>query len=319
MDSVYRFFSSVLSNILPRYIGVESTNRCNLKCPVCATSQYMHRDKGEMTIELFQTLIDQIDWKVKMINLGYSGEPLLNKNLFALIRLAGKKGIKVGFETNGFFVEDFAEEIVASGTDYINIAIDGASQESLVKYRVGSDFERIVRGIKRLTQLKKSKESNRPLVALQFLIMRHNQDEIDFVRSLAKECGVDELKIKTFNVDLGFWLTEEKRKGLLQQFEPTNKAYSRYNTNRKGEIFSKTRPYCKYVFTSPVILYNGDVSLCCLDFNGEYLLGNIKTDSLKSIWKGERYNQLRSKACRRALEICRKCSFDYSVNTKLDL
>lgn len=312
-----RIAVSYLPGVMPRYLGVESVNYCNLKCPVCATSQYMKRKRGEMTPELFKILLSQIAWKVEMINFGYSGEPLLNKQLFTLIRMAKQKGIKSGFDTNGFFVEDYAQEIISSGVHYVNIALDGASQEKLVKYRVGSDFEKVLRGIKKLSDLKRSSGGSAPFIALQFLLMRHNEDDLDFIKGVARDCHVDALRVKSFNLDLGFWHSDEERKRLLEEFGPENKQFSRYLLDGRGEIIKKKLPICVYPFTSPVILFNGDVSLCCLDFNGEYIVGNITKDSLRSIWKNKAYNALRRKAMIRKLEICRKCSFDYSVNKNL--
>ncbi len=317
IDLVSRGIASWGSRRLPRYIVVESTNKCNLRCPVCATANNMKRDRGEMSVELFRELLRQLDWKIKMINFGYSGEPLLNRNLFLLIKLAKAKGINSGFDTNGFFVGDFVNDIIEAKTSYINISIDGASQESLVKYRRGGDFERIVRGIRRLCSLKASLKLREPFICLQFLLMKHNENELGFVKTLARECAVDELRLKTFNTSLGLWLSATETDSLLAQFEPENKLYSRYRKNRRGGRVVKKRFFCIYPFTSPVILYNGDVSLCCLDFNGENIVGNIKKETLKTIWRSFRYNSLRAKALTRSLSICKNCSFGYSENKKI--
>lgn len=295
--------------ILPRYIVVESVNYCNLKCPVCATSQHMRRAKGAMSIDLFSRLLRQIDWKVKMLNFGYSGEPLLNKDLFLMIQKANSKGMPCGFDTNGTLVEDFAGEIVDSEVSFINIALDGVSQETIGKYRIGSDFSKIVNGIKKLVKYRKSKNRLHPVISLQFLIMRHNEGELEDIKRLAGELGVDELRIKTFNLDLGFWLSPDQKKEISRDFLPVNPEYSRYVVSGTKKILPRKRTACFYPFTSPVILHNGDVSLCCLDFNGEYIIGNITKNSLKDIWRSKLYRDYRDRIIGNRLEVCQKCAF----------
>lgn len=302
------------SYLLPRYIVAEATNKCNLRCPVCATANAMRRPGGEMSIDLFACLLSQITWKIKMINFGYSGEPLLNRQLFTMIRMANARGIPSGFDTNGLLVENYALEIIGSGLAYINIALDGLSQETLSQYRYGSDFKKIVAGIRALSGYKQSKRKKNPFISIQFLAMRHNQKDMPLIKKFAHTLGADEVKIKTFNPDMGFWLKDSKREAFMEKFLPADQEYSRYKKADNGRFISKKKKFCIYPFSSPVVLFNGDVSLCCLDFNGEHILGNIRESSLGTIWKSHRYNEYRKKVASKSLDICRKCTFDFSVN-----
>ncbi|MEX2720399.1 MAG: radical SAM/SPASM domain-containing protein [Candidatus Wukongarchaeota archaeon] len=53
--------------------------------------------------------------------------------------------------------------------------------------------------------------------------------------------------------------------------------------------------YCKSLFRTCVILWNGDVTLCCHDLKGKRVIGNIKNNSLKDIWNCDKYKKLRKK------------------------
>jgi len=304
------YFSRVVARGMPRYIVVEATNRCNLQCPVCATSQYMKRPRGDMSLRLFETLLEQITWRVKMLNFGYSGEPLLNPQLLAMVARAKDKRIRCGFDTNGTLIKKYAEDIVRAKTYYVNIAFDGTSQESLEKYRRGSDYQALLEGVRALCGYKRSARTRVPIVALQFLVMRHNEGELSRVKTIARELGVDRLHIKSFNADLGFWLSREEKNRLIDEFSPRDPLYQRYTSTHTV----KKRKFFIYPFTSPVILYNGDVSLCCLDFNGRHIAGTITREDLATIWRGRAYERLREQVRRGTLDICRQCSFDYSVN-----
>jgi MoaA/NifB/PqqE/SkfB family radical SAM enzyme len=51
---------------------------------------------------------------------------------------------------------------------------------------------------------------------------------------------------------------------------------------------------CTFPFREMVIRYDGDISLCCLDFGSEYVTGNCLVNNLKDIWYGEKFNAARS-------------------------
>lgn len=53
--------------------------------------------------------------------------------------------------------------------------------------------------------------------------------------------------------------------------------------------------YCKSLFRTCVILWNGDVTLCCHDLKGKKVIGNIYYNSLKDIWNCDEYKKLRKK------------------------
>lgn len=302
---VFHGWPKLASFRLPRHIVVEATNRCNLRCPVCATSQHMNRPKEDFPLGLFDALLKQITWKVTMLNFGYSGEPLLNKNLTEMIRRGSSRNIPCGFDTNGVLVAEYAKELVGAKTAYINIALDGLKQETLIRYRLGSDFKSIVEGIKKIVAVKAAAHAKLPRISIQFLAMKHNEHEITEIVKLARKLTVDELKIKTFNPDLGFWLSPAEKQKVIASFMPETLQLRRL----------QRKHLCMYPFTSPVILNNGDVSLCCLDFNGTHTCGNITENTLEKIWKGKAYIKLRSAVAQNKLALCKECNFDYSVNT----
>src|SRR3989344_6910752 len=84
----------------PPVVGIESTNNCNLDCVMCPR-QEMIRPVEDMRVPLFEQTVDQLAGKTEFIWLQDYGEPFLNKNIFAMIRYARAKGLKVGISTNG--------------------------------------------------------------------------------------------------------------------------------------------------------------------------------------------------------------------------
>jgi len=65
--------------------------------------------------------------------------------------------------------------------------------------------------------------------------------------------------------------------------------------------------HCSMVMSMMTVLWNGDIALCCCDFNGDYLIGNIREKSIDTLWKSGQLSDYRGKALRRELEICKAC------------
>jgi len=84
-----------------------------------------------------------------------------------------------------------------------------------------------------------------------------------------------------------------------------------YDDTYKNPIFCK-----KVFFELPINCY-GEVFLCCHDWKGTYLLGNVLCSSLESVVKGERYQNLLSMSHKRRINknappICRRCRYAFS-------
>jgi len=93
---------SYLFQKIPSMIIIETTNICNLRCPVCPTTIDMHRSRGFMDFDLYKSIIDEFDGHKKKpeIAMNFSGEPMLHKNVLKYANILGKLG-GVEIITNG--------------------------------------------------------------------------------------------------------------------------------------------------------------------------------------------------------------------------
>lgn len=58
------------------------------------------------------------------------------------------------------------------------------------------------------------------------------------------------------------------------------------------------------------ILWNGDVTLCCYDYNGSNVIGNIGNNSMEEIWHSVKIEQIRDtfkNHTTNTLSLCNKC------------
>jgi radical SAM protein with 4Fe4S-binding SPASM domain len=289
----------------PYSIAFEPTSYCNLKCKECPTGkQQLTRKTGNMDFDTLKTVIDQLYPYLFFTNFSFQGEPFMNPLLPDLIRYAAKKKIYTSTSTNGHFLNSINSElIIRSGLDRIIISIDGTDQETYSAYRTGGDLQTVIKGIKNLVEEKKTLNSDKPYIILQFLVMKTNEHQISQIKKLAKELGADKLQLKSAqfcdlsNIDI-----------LL----PEKSRYARYYKTRDSKLMIKKAlsNKCYKMWHSAVVTWDGEVVPCCFDKNAEHRFGNINTETVKNIWKNKLYNEFRSKVLksRKSIVICQNCS-----------
>jgi radical SAM protein with 4Fe4S-binding SPASM domain len=267
--------------------------------------------KGNFTPELFQLVLDQADWPLDTIYFGWSGEPLLNKDLFPMVRMAADRRIKTHTNTNGMLVGRWAAEILDSGLGFIGIDLDGLDQETLAAYRVNAKWDTIVSGVRELVRLRAERRQKTPTISLQLIVMRQTEDRIQEFVELGCDLGADQVFLKSFNVDLGNWMTEEDHKRTAETYLPREQRYSRYlfDGERLQVKPAILKARCPEAHGGMTILQNGDVVLCCIDFKANHIMGNIRQTPLREIWMSRSYQQIRGAVDRRELTLCKTCTF----------
>ena len=311
MASIY--FSFQLTKLLrrpvqwgiPMTISVEPTTACNLRCPECPSGlRSFTRDTGNMKEDFFRKLIDDMGRKLTWLIFYFQGEPYINSKFLDMVSYAHMKGIYTITSTNGHFLHpENARKTVASGLDRILISVDGATQDVYEQYRIEGKLETVLQGARNLVQAKKDANSNTPHIVFQMLVVKPNEHQIDTIKKLAKEIGVDEVKLKTAQV-------YEYETG--NELIPTLDKYSRYKQNADGTwaVKNKLLNHCWKLWHACVITWDGIVVPCCFDKDAIHRLGDLKKNSFKEIWKGAAYEGFRNKLSggRKEIDICTNCT-----------
>ena len=163
----------------PIHLDIEATNRCNLKCVYCDKLEYLSPDQmGDMDFDMFKRIVDEgSDYGLCSIKLSYRGEPLLHPQLPQMVAYAkGKDILDVYFNTNGMLLsEDRCAQLIDAGLDRISVSMDGYDSIAFEKYRRGASFDRIVKNIDRLRDLRGRKSVAHPKIRIQTV----NLPEID--------------------------------------------------------------------------------------------------------------------------------------------
>lgn len=274
----------------PVYLLIEPTNNCNFKCVMCPRKN-MIRPLGQMELQLFQKIIDEVEGKVEFIWLHFFGEPLMNKKIIDFINYAGGKGITLGMSTNGFFLDNnIINELLNSKLDLLLISIDSLSQDTFQKIRLGGDLSIILKNVDIL--LKCHKQKNSPLnIVLSMINLPFNQKELNhFLSNWKKSSGIN-VVIKPFDNFAG------------QEEDIVKLSTSVKNYNEELQ--------CVEPWRGLAIGWDGQIVPCCYDFDYKYPLGNVHDSSIFDIWNSNKMMLLReahAKKRKRNIGLCNNCS-----------
>lgn len=295
----------ILLGSKPFAMSIEPTTACNLGCPECPSGlKSFTRPTGNIDLKKLDEWASQVKNHVWWVNVYFQGEPFIHKQFIEMTRLLKKHGLFVNTSSNMHFVtEKNAEAIVLSGLDRIVISIDGATQETYEAYRKNGKLEKVIQGTRALVNAKKKLKRKKPALIFQFLVTSANEHEMEDIKKLAKDLGVDRLNFKTLQV-----YDFENGHPLL----PKNLKYSRYKPGPDGRWVLKNPLHneCWRMWTSCMVTWDGRVVPCCFDKDAKYQLGQLTGNTFAEIWNGEKYRQFRNQILRnrKSIDICRNCS-----------
>ncbi len=255
----------------PPVVDIGTTNMCNANCIMCPHSKL--KDIGTMEIGQYKKIIDDCaKFKVKIITLSFFGEPLLDKTLIEKIEYAKSKNIFVAFYTNTSLLnKTWASKLLKSKLDSITISFDSNNKETYEKIRRGLKFDIVKKNILNLIKLRKEKDSKLK-INLVVVELEENKDEI---KSFYKEW---EKKVDSINIiNMRNWASAIDKKGTEESFH--------YRGNKRSP--------CALLWQKMVVDWNSDVVLCCDDYSHQIVLGNLKNQTIKQIWKGDKLKEIR--------------------------
>lgn len=289
----------------PVSISFEPTTSCNLRCPECPSGlRAFTRPTGMLENQFFRQTIDEMHKELLYLIFYFQGEPYLNPAFLDMVQYAASRKIYTATSTNAHYLTDEnARKTVESGLDRLIISIDGTTQEVYEQYRVGGRLDKVLAGAKNIVKWKKTLNSSKPFVVFQFLVVKPNEHQIEDVKQLAKEVGVDDVWFKTAQI----YDYEKDPNQLITTIDK----YSRYK--KKGDVYepkNKLANHCWKLWHANVITWDGLVVPCCFDKDAQHQLGNLKEMSFRETWNNESYKMFRKQLMnsRKNIDICSNCS-----------
>ncbi len=226
---------------LPLWLLAELTYRCPLQCPYCSNPLDYAQHQTELSTEEWCDVFDQAR-EMGAVQLGFSGgEPLVRQDLEQLVKHAHNLGFYTNLITSGMgLTQQRIENLKNAGLDHIQVSFQ-ASDPVVNNALAGSKhaFEQ------KYEMCKLIKQYNYPMV-LNFVIHRHNIDQIEDIIELCLELEADTVELAICQFYGWAFLN---RQGLLPTQEQLIKA--EYITNQYREKLRKINHPCKLIFVVP--------------------------------------------------------------------
>jgi MoaA/NifB/PqqE/SkfB family radical SAM enzyme len=322
----------------PVCLYLEVTNRCNLLCETCPRTFETLEPPADMSWELFNRIINQVPDVARVVLHGV-GEPMLVKELPAMIRTLKQRGTYVLFNTNGTLMQPRRfQELIDTGLDELRVSLDAADRESYARIRGKDFFDRIVRDVGRFTAYQQKVGATAPRVSLWLTGLRETVAQLPEFMRLAAEMGVREVHLQRLVFDeQGYGLAsaehslfettqaEERRAIAAAQeigaalgvtLDASGATEPGLSLTRQDDRAWATcrRPWSLMYFTA-----HGRALPCCIaPFSvrgyGNYTLGDATQQDLREIWNSPAYRDFRTALLSDAPPApCRNCGMRWSL------
>lgn len=293
----------------PYYYFIDPCNVCNLRCPLCPTGTgELKRKQGMMSLAEYQVILDKISPYAVEVSLHNWGEPLLNKDIFKIIRSTADRNIATNMSSN-LSVEraNLGEELVRSGLEYLIVSLDGVTQDVYQSYRVRGKLDLVFENLRSIVEAKRRLGSSTPVIEWQFLVFKHNEHQMAHARTLAEEIGVDHLRFRS----PGLPYNSINDEALGEKWMPTDPAFWDLHPsrlNRQGYLWDEP---CYYLYRSMTVNPGGGVAACCIVYREQQDFGCLLHTDLDEIWNNRQYQASRAlfgrQPTQRARTICDGC------------
>ena len=259
---------------------IETTNHCNFQCTFCPNPR-QKRALGHMDEALFRKIVPEaVASGFRTLDLRNFGEPLLDKRLTERVAFARDSGFTyILIITNGLgLTVKRLDALARAGMAQIVLSL--SPKREFAETRPGTNVEKLWRDMASLRD-----SPHRRIVS------------VDYIRT-GYSTPQEEAEMKEFLDGIGVPLRMEV-------------ALHNWAT---GGVTGSSRYLCHRLWTSFTVLWDGRVSLCCLDYEGEVVLGDLKRQAVADVLNGPIYREIRGRHL--GGEFLRKCAGCDMVQTK---
>jgi hypothetical protein len=249
-------------------IRFETTTRCNYNCIICPRDK-LTRKIDTMSLKRFRDLFDKVTTESPQydtVTFSGLGEPLLDPTLDKKIKHVPRYGFDVLILSNASLltVERF-KRLEELGVKSIRLSLYGMSAEVYSKVHRISKPELFLRLWENLVEIASTKKTTE-------ILLTYNVIE-----------GINSAETDTW---IEFW---QDKVDMVEVWRPHNWVDGRnYRLIQPEKLNTCGRPW-----TTPLqVQVDGTVNMCCFDFNGKLLLGDLKTQTLAEIFSSDSFKKI---------------------------
>jgi MoaA/NifB/PqqE/SkfB family radical SAM enzyme len=326
-------------SIAPRFVTLKPTLRCNLRCEFCrfVANGDVFGKRDWMEIEDWERIIDEIAPHNPYVCIT-GGEPTMYPQIARLIKRIKSHELTCVMTTNGTMLQQRAAELIENPPDVVVLSIDGPREVHDSVRMVDGTFDRALKGVKTLLELKEKAYRPTPYLVINSAITGRTFESAVQMIDVARSFGAFGINFQHFwfmtrpmvdahNVTYGdcFPLDFDRIGGTATTGVDTDRLYDTIQRLKREdfglpvvfypeltreemrvyygdpEAFTHTfSPNCAW--TSTDIMPNGDVSPCF-----EMNCGNLQEENFMEIWNNDIFREHRERLTEGPYPICARC------------
>ena len=288
-----RIKAQIADRTVPLNLIIETSSLCNAACLMCPYRS-LKRARKIMDRPTWEKIIDRLKKERLLINKVFfsgMGEPLIDPDLLDRIKQVKDLGYYVKLYTNASWLKpEVSQKLIDLKVNEINISFNGTNKreyESIMKL----DYETTLRNIESLLKIKTENHTHQPIIRISSVLLKQNE--------------------KNVKNHLTRWSKVVKSVGVSIAHE-----WGGTISAKTSHHFDKTRVFpCRSLWHTINIDSCGNFVICCRDYESNFVLGNIMTDSFAKIEKSPLLSKFRSLHLgydqSKLPEMCKRCNFPY--------
>ena len=293
----YKFYIAGKNKInlgYPPYLLIEPVSTCNLRCPFCFQTDKSFTKKpfmGVIDFDFFKKIVDQANnLETGAITIASRGEPTMHKKFIEMLEYINQKEniFEIKTNTNGtYLTEKMCHAIFKNNVTQVVISSDHYIKEDYERLRLGSNFEKVVKNVDMLFNIRKEFYPD------SFTEIR--------ISGIDNERNLDREKFKNF------WI---KRCDHVTASFPLE----RWNTY-ENEVLPNIKDPCENLWDRMYVWFDGKVNPCDADYKSYLSYGNAKEYNLKELWNNKAISKTREqhiKKDRNKINPCDRCGVTFS-------
>ncbi|MFA5992272.1 MAG: SPASM domain-containing protein [Candidatus Pacearchaeota archaeon] len=281
----------------PTILQIENTNACNARCIMCPHN-LMKRKQKVMSFKNFKKVVDEamVNYgSLRILTITGFGECLVDRGIVEKIKYVNEKypQLKIDLFTNGALLKkEISDQILDLSIHKINFSIN--STEKGYKDITGLDYQKVRENILYFCNRKKEMKKIYPLVNFSLMILKENKSEID---------------------------------AFIAEWSPYGDSVMTYlplewTGNKKVETgekppFREKRWACIPLWQNIMVDVDGNIIMCCQDYESKIKFGNILKKPIKEIMNSPKFQAIREmhKKGNFSMDLCNTC--DNWINSSL--
>lgn len=315
-----------ISELKPRVVFIEVTNRCNLICQTCPRTFFDREPLNSLTLQEFISIAEQFPQMERALLHGI-GEPLLNQELPEIIGYLKGRNVEVIINSNGTLLSpEWQEKLVKSNLDEYRCSIDGAKDETYARIRGANLLPKLKQGMEGLVLTKELLGSTTPRISIWCVATRENLAELPDLVRLAAGLGVPEVYLQRMvyfarNHDGQFGMARDETAIFGKDSENQEKIiadcallskelgvdFRASGARDPQSSLAAARPEdfapwqaCLRPWTTAYVTSNGNCLPCCISpfATSDYeslILGNLLEKPFDDIWNAPLYQEFRTR------------------------